>query len=101
MKKDKTDKAPKKTTRRKFLKNTAAAVGAAAVAPTLFNIRTAAAKGTTWRIQTSWPGGIGLEIFKNWCNGIQEKSGGELILSLIHISEPTRRACRSRMPSSA
>ena len=23
------------------------------------------------------------------------------ILSLIHISEPTRRACRSRMPSSA
>ena len=24
-----------------------------------------------------------------------------LNLSLIHISEPTRRACRSRMPSSA
>ena len=24
-----------------------------------------------------------------------------LALSLIHISEPTRRACRSRMPSSA
>jgi TRAP-type mannitol/chloroaromatic compound transport system substrate-binding protein len=80
MKKDKTDKAPKKTTRRNFLKKTVAAgVGAAVVAPTLFNIRTAAAKGTTWRIQTSWPGGIGLEIFKKWCNGIQEKSGGELI----------------------
>ena len=69
-----------KTTRRKFLKKSVAAgVGAAVAAPTLFNIRTAAAKGTTWRIQTSWPGGIGLEIFKNWCDGIQEKSGGELI----------------------
>jgi TRAP-type mannitol/chloroaromatic compound transport system substrate-binding protein len=78
----KIDKKPEvtKTTRRKFLKKTVAAgVGAAVVAPTLFNIRTAAAKGTTWRIQTSWPGGIGLEIFKSWCNGIQEKSGGELI----------------------
>ena len=29
--------------------------------------------------------------------GIMGVSG----LSLIHISEPTRRACRSRMPSSA
>ena len=27
--------------------------------------------------------------------------GGSGKLSLIHISEPTRRACRSRMPSSA
>ena len=78
----KIDKTPevKKTTRRKFLKKTmAASVGAAVAAPTLFNIRTAAAKGTTWRIQTSWGGGIGLDIFKAWCNGIQEKSGGELI----------------------
>ena len=78
----KIDKKPEvtKTTRRKFLKKTVAAgVGAAVAAPTLFNIRTAAAKGTTWRIQTSWPGGIGLEIFKSWCNSIQEKSGGELI----------------------
>ncbi len=78
----KTDKNPEvtKTTRRKFLKKSVAAgVGAAVAAPTLFNIRTAAAKGTTWRIQTSWPGGIGLEIFKNWCDSIPEKSGGELI----------------------
>ncbi len=68
----------KTTTRRKFLKK-AAVVGAGAVAaPTLFNIRTAKAKTTTWRIQTSWPGGIGLEIFNNWCNGIVEKTGGEL-----------------------
>jgi TRAP-type mannitol/chloroaromatic compound transport system substrate-binding protein len=79
MKQDKTEKVTK-TTRRKFLKKTVAAgIGAAVAAPTLFNIRTAAAKGTTWRIQTSWPGGIGLMIFKDWCNSIQEKSGGELI----------------------
>ena len=29
------------------------------------------------------------------------RTGQEEGLSLIHISEPTRRACRSRMPSSA
>ncbi len=34
--------------------------------------------GTTWKIQTSWPGGIGLELFKDWCNGIVEKTSGEL-----------------------
>ncbi len=34
--------------------------------------------GTTWKIQTSWPGGIGLEIFKEWCGGIVEKTSGEL-----------------------
>lgn len=34
--------------------------------------------GAKWKIQTSWPGGIGLEVFKDWCNGIVEKTGGEL-----------------------
>jgi TRAP-type mannitol/chloroaromatic compound transport system substrate-binding protein len=68
----------KKTTRRKFLKTAVAAGAGAAAAPMLFNIRTAKAKTTTWRIQTSWPGGIGLEIFNNWCNTIVEKTGGEL-----------------------
>jgi TRAP-type mannitol/chloroaromatic compound transport system substrate-binding protein len=29
-------------------------------------------------VQTSWPGGIGLEIFKEWCDSIIEKTGGEL-----------------------
>jgi len=83
MKKEKTQKIgktqnSKKTTRRKFLKTAVAAgVGAAAI-PTLFNIRTAKAATTTWRIQTSWPGGIGLKIFTDWCNGIVEKTDGEL-----------------------
>ncbi len=68
-------------TRRKFMKQTAvtAAVGAGSVvlgAPFISNAR--AAQTTTWRIQTSWPGGIGLDIFKDWCNGIIEKTGGEL-----------------------
>ena len=83
MKKDTTQKVDKKqkvtkTTRRKFLKKAAAVSAGAVVAPTLFNIRTAKAQTTTWRIQTSWPGGIGLEIFNDWCNGIVEKTGGEL-----------------------
>jgi TRAP-type mannitol/chloroaromatic compound transport system substrate-binding protein len=41
-------------------------------------IRTAKAETATWKIQTSWPKGIGLEIFKDWCNSIVEKTGGEL-----------------------
>jgi TRAP-type mannitol/chloroaromatic compound transport system substrate-binding protein len=66
--------------RRKLLKNIAIG-GTAAVAGTglsMFNIKTAKAETKTWRIQTSWPGGIGLDIFKNWCNTIVEKTGGEL-----------------------
>ena len=67
-----------KSDRRDFLKKGVVAAAAVTAVPAIFNIRTAAAKGTTWRLQTSWPGGIGLEIFKNWCDGIVEKTGGEL-----------------------
>ena len=72
--------------RRKFLKGaaviggTAAAVGAAQTLGFPYIRDAEAAKTTTWRIQTSWPGGIGLDIFKNWCNGVVERSGGELAL---------------------
>ncbi len=31
------------------------------------HIAGAQANGTTWKIQTSWPGGAGLQIFKDWC----------------------------------
>lgn len=34
--------------------------------------------GTTWKVQTSWPAGPGLEAFTSWCNSIVEKTGGEL-----------------------
>ncbi len=63
--------------RRQVLKG-AAAAGAGAVigAPWVRNAE--AAKTTTWKVQTSWPGGIGLQIFKEWCNSIVEKTGGEL-----------------------
>lgn len=83
MKKDeivgkKNDQTEVKSDRRNFLKKGVAVAAAAAAAPAIFNIQTAAAKGTTWKIQTSWPGGIGLEIFKNWCDTIVEKTNGEL-----------------------
>lgn len=59
--------------RRKFL--TAAAAGGMAM-PFIGNAKAAAT--TTWRVQTSWPGGLGLQLFKDWCNSIIEKTGGEL-----------------------
>lgn len=70
----------KPETRRNFLKKTGAvAVGAATGTLAAPHIQDAAAAETkTWRIQTSWPGGIGLEIFKKWCGTIIEKTGGEL-----------------------
>lgn len=52
--------------------------GAGAVGLAAPHIASAAAKGTTWKIQTSWPGGIGLQTFKDWCGTIEEKTGGEL-----------------------
>ncbi|MDH5632588.1 MAG: TRAP transporter substrate-binding protein DctP [Gammaproteobacteria bacterium] len=66
-----------KTDRRSFLKTTAA-MGAGAVVGAPFISNAEAAKTTTWKIQTSWPGGIGLDIFKEWCGSIIEKTGGEL-----------------------
>jgi len=69
--------------RRKFLKGALAAGGAAAVLGAADRvgapyIGTAKAATTTWKIQTSWPGGIGLDIFKNWCKTIVDRTGGEL-----------------------
>ena len=48
-----------------------------------------------------------IEISTSWRAAAPEEVEAEIVerqedaLSLIHISEPTRRACRSRMPSSA
>lgn len=53
----------------------AGAVAAALAAP---SIGTASGHTKTWKIQTSWPGGAGLQIFKDWCATIIEKTGGEL-----------------------
>ncbi len=75
-----TSKTP---SRRRFLKTAVATGGAAAALAAADQlgapyIGTAKAATTTWKIQTSWPGGIGLETFKSWCAGIVEKTGGEL-----------------------
>ncbi len=63
-------------TRRSFLKKTGAVAAGAVAFPYIGNAQ--AAKTTTWKIQTSWPGGIGLKIFKDWSASIIEKTGGEL-----------------------
>jgi TRAP-type mannitol/chloroaromatic compound transport system substrate-binding protein len=36
------------------------------------------AQTTTWKIQTSWPGGLGQRLFRAWCGSIKEKTSGEL-----------------------
>ncbi|SET07752.1 TRAP transporter substrate-binding protein DctP [Oceanicella actignis] len=64
-----------KTTRRRALAALAGAGAGALAAPA---IATAAGQTTTWKVQTSWPGGVGLKIFKDWCATIVEKTGGEL-----------------------
>ena len=53
-----------------------AGLGAAGLAAP--HIATAASHTKTWKVQTSWPGGAGLQIFKDWCGSIVEKTGGEL-----------------------
>ena len=62
--------------RRRFLRS--AAWGGAALLGGPYIRNAAAAKTTTWKIQTSWPGGVGLEIFREWCDSIIEKTDGEL-----------------------
>ena len=68
---------PEASSRRKFLGVAAASVTGATIVGAPF-IRTAAAATTTWRVQTSWPAGVGLATFKAWCNTVKEKTGGEL-----------------------
>jgi TRAP-type mannitol/chloroaromatic compound transport system substrate-binding protein len=66
-------------TRRRLLKAGASAsalAGAAIAAPYIGNAE--AATTTTWKVQTSWPAGVGLNTFKTWANSIKEKTGGEL-----------------------
>jgi TRAP-type mannitol/chloroaromatic compound transport system substrate-binding protein len=67
--------------RRSFLKRAGvagilAAGGSAIAAPFVANPAMAAT--TTWKVQTSWPAGVGLNTFKAWCNSIKDKTGGEL-----------------------
>lgn len=63
------------SSRRKFIA-TSALVGVGALAAP--SIATADGHTTKWKVQTSWPGGVGLQIFKDWCATIKEKTNGEL-----------------------
>ncbi|HYH36684.1 MAG TPA: TRAP transporter substrate-binding protein DctP [Azospirillum sp.] len=69
--------------RRKFLAQVAVAGAGAAAVSTIgapFVSNPAHAQTTTWKVQTSWPAGVGLATFKDWCASIKEKTGGELEL---------------------
>src|SRR3954469_5319588 len=68
---------PGTASRRKFLTGAAATAGAATMVSAPF-IRTAAAETTTWKVQTSWPAGVGLATVKEWAGTGKEKTGGEL-----------------------
>ncbi len=63
--------------RRRALKTAGAMVGSAAIAAPFLRNATAA-ETTVWKVQTSWPAGVGLQTFKTWCGTIKEKTGGEL-----------------------
>ena len=64
--------------RRRLLKTVGAAAGTAAIVGAPFIRNAAAAETTTWKVQTSWPAGVGLQTFKTWAGTIKEKTGGEL-----------------------
>jgi TRAP-type mannitol/chloroaromatic compound transport system substrate-binding protein len=65
--------------RRTILKNAGlAAAGAASIVAAPFIRNAAAAETTTWKVQTSWPAGVGLQTFKTWAATVKEKTGGEL-----------------------
>ena len=70
---------PEQPARRRLLKTAgAAAAGTAAIVGAPFIRNAAAAETMTWKVQTSWPAGVGLNTFKAWAATIKEKTGGEL-----------------------
>ena len=63
---------PVQPARRRLLKAAGIAAGGAALsAPFIRNA--AAAETTTWKVQTSWPAGVGLQTFKTWARDDQGK----------------------------
>lgn len=72
-----TETEGKTDSRRNFMKSAAAIGGTAILGAPM--IATAKGKSTTWKIQTTWDAGTsGYNLFKEWCDGFAEKSGGEL-----------------------
>ena len=78
-------------TRRHLLKAGAGAIaGTAIAAPYIRNAE--AATTTTWKVQTSWPAGVGLNTFKTWANSIKEKQAAS---SNSSRSRPRRSSATS------
>src|SRR5262245_59924245 len=76
----------KNATRRSLLKTGVGTLaGSAIAAPYVRDAQ--AATTTTWKVQTSWPAGVGLTTFKTWANSIKEKTGGELELKPFAAKE--------------
>jgi TRAP-type mannitol/chloroaromatic compound transport system substrate-binding protein len=71
--------------RRQIVGASAAALAGSVAAPYVANAQ--AGKTTSWKVQTSWPAGVGLDTFKAWCGTIKEKSGGELELKPFAAKE--------------
>ncbi|MEP7138006.1 MAG: hypothetical protein ABI745_00165, partial [Caldimonas sp.] len=70
------DSSSPATGRRTFVRTGVAATATALAAPFIGNAQ--AATTTTWKVQTSWPAGVGLATFKAWAGTVKEKTGGEL-----------------------
>ena len=70
--------------RRSFIKSAAAMGGTALLGAALLTapmITNAKDKVHKWKVQTTWDAGTtGYTLFKEWCDGFEKKSGGQLIV---------------------
>ena len=79
-----TDKGDNTCHRRSFIKSAAAIGGTALLGAALLTapmMANAKDKVHKWKIQTTWDAGTtGYTLFKEWCDGFEKKSGGQLIV---------------------
>ena len=79
-----TNKGDNTSRRRSFIKSAAAIGGTALLGAALLStpmIANAKEKVHKWKIQTTWDAGTtGYTLFKEWCDGFEKKSGGQLIV---------------------
>jgi len=78
------DKGDNSSRRRSFIKSAAAIGSTALLGAALLSapmVATAKDKVHKWKIQTTWDAGTtGYTLFKEWCDGFEKKSGGQLIV---------------------
>jgi TRAP-type mannitol/chloroaromatic compound transport system substrate-binding protein len=78
---------PQDSRRRFVAGGVAATAGAASLLGAPFIRNAQAATTTTWKVQTSWPAGVGLATFKAWAATGKEKTGGELEIKPFAVKE--------------